>query len=76
VIRPINFGDPTAFTIVELAGEMLETTGSASKLELLPFSQDDPTQLSRSHVSKATGLTISAFVHGLPCHFFKSAALA
>lgn len=43
-IGPVNLGNPVEFTIRELAGEVLEQTGSASKLKYESLPQDDPTQ--------------------------------
>ena len=44
VIGPINFGNPVEFTMLELAENVLELTGSKSKLKFLPLPQDDPMQ--------------------------------
>ena len=41
---PINLGNPTEFTIRELAEHVLRLTGSSSTLRLLPLPQDDPRQ--------------------------------
>lgn len=41
---PINIGNPGEFTMLELAQEILDITGSKSKLIHLPLPQDDPTQ--------------------------------
>ena len=41
---PINIGNPTTFTMLELAGQVIELTGSSSKLEFRPLPQDDPKQ--------------------------------
>ena len=41
---PINMGNPTEFTIRQLAEMVIELTGSNSKLELRPLPQDDPRQ--------------------------------
>jgi dTDP-glucose 4,6-dehydratase len=43
-VRPVNIGNPNEFTMLELAEQVLEVTGSASTLEYLPLPQDDPTQ--------------------------------
>ena len=41
---PINIGNPTEFTITELAERVLELTGSRSKLVYRPLPSDDPRQ--------------------------------
>lgn len=41
---PVNLGNPVEFTIRELAEEVIELTGSASKLVLHPLPADDPKQ--------------------------------
>jgi dTDP-glucose 4,6-dehydratase len=41
---PVNIGNPTEFTILELAQLVLELTGSGSSLEFLPLPADDPVQ--------------------------------
>jgi len=41
---PVNLGNPGEFTIRELAEQVIELTGSASKLSFLPLPADDPTQ--------------------------------
>ena len=43
-IGPVNIGNPGEFTMIELANEILDITGSKSKLIHLPLPQDDPTQ--------------------------------
>ncbi|MEL6693098.1 MAG: NAD-dependent epimerase/dehydratase family protein, partial [Pseudomonadota bacterium] len=44
VTGPINLGNPGEFTIRELAEQVLDLTGSASKLVHKPLPQDDPRQ--------------------------------
>lgn len=44
VTGPINLGNPTEFTIRELAELVIELTGSASKIVYHPLPQDDPRQ--------------------------------
>ena len=44
VTGPVNIGNPTEFTILELAAEIIELTGSNSKLRFLPLPPDDPKQ--------------------------------
>jgi UDP-glucuronate decarboxylase len=41
---PINIGNPTEFTIRELAEMVVELTGSKSKLVFQPLPADDPKQ--------------------------------
>ena len=44
VIGPINIGNPSEITILQLAETILRLTGSKSKLERHPLPQDDPMQ--------------------------------
>ena len=55
VIGPINLGNPTEFTIRELAELILELTGSRSKIVHRPLPQDDP-QKRRPDISEAERL--------------------
>jgi UDP-glucuronate decarboxylase len=41
---PVNTGNPGEFTMLELAGLILELTGSKSKLVFAPLPSDDPKQ--------------------------------
>ena len=41
---PINIGNPTEFTIHELAELIIKQTNSKSKIEFMPLPQDDPKQ--------------------------------
>lgn len=41
---PVNLGNPNEFTIKELAEQILELTGSSSRLVFKPLPQDDPRQ--------------------------------
>jgi UDP-glucuronate decarboxylase len=41
---PVNIGNPTEFTIRELADAVISLTGSRSELVHLPLPEDDPTQ--------------------------------
>ncbi|MGQ1946581.1 UDP-glucuronic acid decarboxylase family protein [Geofilum sp. OHC36d9] len=41
---PINIGNPNEFSMIELAKEILDITGSSSKIEYKPLPEDDPTQ--------------------------------
>lgn len=43
-IGPVNIGNPGEFTMIELAQNILDITGSKSKLIYLPLPNDDPTQ--------------------------------
>jgi len=42
--EPVNIGNPGEFTMRELAGLVLEATGSSSPIELRPLPVDDPKQ--------------------------------
>jgi len=41
---PINLGNPHEFTIMQLAEQVIELTGSQSKIERRPLPADDPRQ--------------------------------
>ena len=41
---PVNLGNPGEFTIIELAEQVLELTGSSSEIHYEPLPQDDPQQ--------------------------------
>lgn len=41
---PINIGNPNEFTMLELAEQVIDLTGSSSKISHLPLPQDDPKQ--------------------------------
>ncbi|HET7842970.1 MAG TPA: UDP-glucuronic acid decarboxylase family protein [Xanthomonadales bacterium] len=41
---PVNLGNPSEFTIRQLAEQVIALTGSRSKLEFKPLPPDDPTQ--------------------------------
>ncbi|MEO1032026.1 MAG: UDP-glucuronic acid decarboxylase family protein [Bacteroidota bacterium] len=43
-IGPVNIGNPTEFTMLQLADEVIELTGSKSKITYLPLPKDDPMQ--------------------------------
>src|ERR1051326_590486 len=55
VTGPINIGNPTEFTILQLATQVIEMTGSRSKIVHRPKPQDDPRQR-RPDISKAQEL--------------------
>ncbi len=44
VVGPINLGNPSEFTVLELAEKVLQFTCSKSKLIFMPLPQDDPKQ--------------------------------
>ncbi len=44
VTGPINLGNPGEFTMIELAREIIDLTGSASTLVYMPLPEDDPKQ--------------------------------
>ena len=52
VTGPINIGNPSEFTIRQLAEKVLELTGSASRIEFHPLPHDDPRQR-RPDIAKA-----------------------
>jgi UDP-glucuronate decarboxylase len=41
---PVNIGNPGEFTMLELALNIIDLTGSRSKIAFLPLPKDDPTQ--------------------------------
>jgi UDP-glucuronate decarboxylase len=41
---PVNLGNPTEFTILELATQVIELTHSQSRIIYMPLPEDDPTQ--------------------------------
>lgn len=41
---PVNIGNPGEFTMLRLAEEIIDITGSSSKLVYLPLPEDDPAQ--------------------------------
>ena len=44
VTGPINLGNPEEYTMLELAEQVIEATGSSSKMTFLPLPKDDPTR--------------------------------
>ncbi len=44
LVGPVNVGNPNEFTIRELAEQVIEMTGSKSKIVKLPLPSDDPKQ--------------------------------
>ena len=55
VTGPINIGNPTEFTILQLAELVIELSGSRSRVAHRPLPQDDPRQR-RPEISKANAL--------------------
>jgi UDP-glucuronate decarboxylase len=43
-VGPVNLGNPSEFTILELAEKVLALTGSAAEIRFLPLPADDPVQ--------------------------------
>ncbi len=41
---PVNIGNPNEFSMIELAKEVIDITGSRSEITHLPLPEDDPTQ--------------------------------
>ena len=52
VTGPMNIGNPTEFTILELASQVIEIVGSRSRIVHRPLPQDDPRQR-QPDISKA-----------------------
>ncbi len=44
VTGPVNIGNPIEFSILELANQIIELTGSSSKVVYRPLPEDDPVQ--------------------------------
>ena len=55
IVGPINLGNPSEFTIRQLAEIVIDLTGSASKIIHRPLPQDDPKQR-QPDISKAQEL--------------------
>jgi nucleoside-diphosphate-sugar epimerase len=53
--EPVNIGNPSEFTILDCARQVLAMTGSKSKIQFRPLPQDDPKQR-RPDISKAKRL--------------------
>ena len=51
-VTPINIGNDVEITIGQLAREIIDLTGSASRIEYRPLPQDDP-KLRRPDITKA-----------------------
>ena len=43
-LEPVNIGNPSEYTVLELASIVKDLTGSRSPIEFLPLPQDDPKQ--------------------------------
>jgi dTDP-glucose 4,6-dehydratase len=52
---PVNIGNPTEFTMLECAQEVLAVTGSKSQIVHKPLPQDDPARR-RPDITKARAL--------------------
>ncbi|MEX0767777.1 MAG: NAD-dependent epimerase/dehydratase family protein [Microthrixaceae bacterium] len=55
VTAPVNIGNPTEFTVLELAEMVLRLTGSTAGVTYLPLPQNDPARR-RPDISRATQL--------------------
>lgn len=55
VTGPVNLGNPTECTVLELAETVIRLTGSASRIEHRPLPQDDPQQR-RPDIGRARAL--------------------
>jgi UDP-glucuronate decarboxylase len=54
-VGPLNLGNPTEFTVLELAEAVLDITGSRSRIVHAPLPEDDP-KLRRPDMSRARAL--------------------
>ncbi len=52
---PVNIGNPSEFTVLELARRVIEITGSRSKIEHKPLPTDDP-RVRQPDISRARRL--------------------
>jgi UDP-glucuronate decarboxylase len=55
IVGPVNLGNPNEFTILELAKETIELTGTRSRIVFRPRPEDDPRQR-RPDISRAQEL--------------------
>ncbi|MFT0533295.1 UDP-glucuronic acid decarboxylase family protein [Castellaniella hirudinis] len=62
VIGPVNLGNPSEFTIRQLAETVLRLTGSRSTLEYRPLPQDDPAQRQPDIAKAAAALDWTPYV--------------
>jgi dTDP-glucose 4,6-dehydratase len=51
-VEPVNIGNPTEFTVRELAEHVLELTASSSSIQHLPLPEDDP-RVRRPDITRA-----------------------
>ena len=54
-IQPINIGNPTEYSIKDVAQIILEETGSSSSMEIHPLPEDDP-RVRQPEISNARGV--------------------
>lgn len=54
-IQPINIGNPTEYSIKDVAQIILEETGSSSSMEIRPLPEDDP-RVRQPDISNARGV--------------------
>ncbi|MBX9635805.1 MAG: NAD-dependent epimerase/dehydratase family protein, partial [Magnetospirillum sp.] len=75
ITGPINLGNPSEFTMRELAEMVLEITGSRSKLIHMPLPQDDPKQrqpditLARKHLEWAPTVPLREGIKATVAYF-------
>ncbi|HSW86777.1 MAG TPA: UDP-glucuronic acid decarboxylase family protein [Rhabdochlamydiaceae bacterium] len=79
-IGPVNLGNPVEFTIMELAKQVIDLTGSKSKLIFKPLPNDDPKQRKpdialASHILKWQPKTKLKDGLLLTIHYFESILL-
>jgi UDP-glucuronate decarboxylase len=55
IFTPVNLGNPTPISMLELAKEIIELTDSASKIKFLPLPSDDP-KIREPNITKAMDL--------------------
>lgn len=61
---PINLGNPEEYQVLELAQQVLELTGSRSKLQFQELPQDDPVRRCPDPASCCSGTPGSAWKRG------------
>lgn len=59
ITGPMNLGNPVEFTMLDLAEQVVELTGSRSEIRFMPLPEDDPRQRQPSiaHAREAIGWT-------------------
>ena len=62
VTGPINIGNPTEFSILELASMVIEMIGARSKIVRRPLPEDDPKQR-RPDISRAQEIFVLGAAH-------------